>query len=658
MVILDSMFSYLFLIHFLLKGSVSMERNIIGELKIMKELDIKPNFSALAREYGYDRHTVKKYYDNDGVPKRKSVDKPSKWDPFYDEVETLMNKRNVSKKGVYMYLLNKYGDKIPGTYNGFKSYTLRKGISLKTSAKAHVLYEVEPGKQLHLDWKENLKIHLKDKTEITFNVFTATLGYSREHVFVYSSTKTTDDFIRCMVETVKRLGGVSEEALTDNMSAIVTNNGRNKTVNPRVTQLFKDLNCELRLCKVKTPETKGKDENSNKFVKWIYPYDYALESEDDLIKTIEHTICSQCNQQSNSHTKMPPAMLFKKEKEYLKPIPSKVLLDSYVEEHYRQEVPSTLLVQYKGNKYSVPSDYTGKRVDIYPVGDSIYIYFNKNLITKHNITQNSINYSKNHYYEGLSKNIKSKDVNIEEMAENNLDELKLFTMRDNLSAYIDMISSSEKTAVDALYELTEKEKMVKKDRAIIACIKTAGFPFNKTLNDYDFNFQTSVNKKEIEDFSTLRFIENNENILLIGSPGVGKTHLATAIGIEAAKHRYSVYFISCQDLIVQLKKAEQENRLEQRLKAFTRHKLLIIDEIGYINLDVEAANLFFQFISLRYEQKSTIITTNKNLSKWSDIFCDPVIANAILDRLLHHSHIINIVGPSYRTKDIMESFEE
>lgn len=108
----------------------------------------------------------------------------------------------------------------------------------------------------------------------------------------------------------------------------------------------------------------------------------------------------------------------------------------------------------------------------------------------------------------------------------------------------------------------------------------------------------------------------------------------------------------------QLKKAESENRLEQRLKAFNRHKLLIIDEIGYINLDRESANLFFQLISMRYEQKSTIITTNKNLSKWTDIFCEPVIANAILDRLLHHSHIVNIIGPSYRTKDVIDALDD
>lgn len=241
---------------------------------------------------------------------------------------------------------------------------------------------------------------------------------------------------------------------------------------------------------------------------------------------------------------------------------------------------------------------------------------------------------------------------------NNLSDLKLEKLKDNLPQYIDMINNGDKSLVDGLYELTEKEKAFKKQKAIKACVMTAGFPFLKTIEDYDFSFQPGLNKKEIEDYLTLRFIDNNENILFIGSSGVGKSHLSTSIGIEAAKHRYSVHFVTCQNLIEDLQKSEKENRLDKRLKLMNRYKLLIIDEIGYINFSTESANLFFQLISQRYEKKSTIITTNRNLSKWNEVFGDPIITNAILDRLLHHCHIVNIVGPSYRTKDLMDVLDD
>ena len=146
-------------------------------------------------------------------------------------------------------------------------------------------------------------------------------------------------------------------------------------------------------------------------------------------------------------------------------------------------------------------------------------------------------------------------------------------------------------------------------------------------------------------------MDRNENIIFVGSSGVGKTHLATSVGIECAKMRYSTYFITFENLMLQLKRALNENRLEQRLKFYAGYRVLIIDELGYMPIDKDAANLFFQLVARRYEKHSTIITTNMPFSKWAEIFGSATLANAILDRLLHHSSVISIKGPSYRLKD-------
>ena len=241
---------------------------------------------------------------------------------------------------------------------------------------------------------------------------------------------------------------------------------------------------------------------------------------------------------------------------------------------------------------------------------------------------------------------------------NNLEELKLIAVKDNLPAYANMVSNKEKNFIEALYELTDKEKTFRRERLMTNSVKTAGFPYLKKFEDYDFSFQPSLDKEEIEDLLSLRFVENQENIIFVGSPGTGKTHLATSIGIEAALHRYGVHFVTCQKLMNDLSQSLEENRLEKRLKQYSGYKVLIIDEIGYLTMDIEQANLFFQLISRRYERKSTIITTNKSLSKWAEIFSDPIITNDILDRLLHHCHLVNIIGPSYRTKDILSQIEE
>jgi len=208
-----------------------------------------------------------------------------------------------------------------------------------------------------------------------------------------------------------------------------------------------------------------------------------------------------------------------------------------------------------------------------------------------------------------------------------------------------------------LWTIFHLQNTFKEQRASEFNIRVAGFPFIRTLDEFDFDFQPSINKKEVLDLATLRFVEEKKNVLLVGSTGVGKTHIATAVGIEAAKKRVSTYFISCHDLITKLSIAHQENRLKDALKTFNKYKLLIIDEIGYLPVDKNGANLLFQLITKRYEKSSTIITTNQHFSKWGEVFADNMLANAILDRLLHHSYVFNITGPSYRIKDILNKME-
>ncbi|WP_073997496.1 IS21-like element helper ATPase IstB [Anaerococcus urinomassiliensis] len=217
----------------------------------------------------------------------------------------------------------------------------------------------------------------------------------------------------------------------------------------------------------------------------------------------------------------------------------------------------------------------------------------------------------------------------------------------------DQIADRNTSLVESLLKLTDYEVDTKRINAANQMVKTAAFPSLKDISTFDFSFQPSINERQIKDLCQLGFLENNENIVFLGSSGVGKTHLSISIGIEAARQRYSTYFIKCANLLENLKKAQDENRLEARLKHYASYKLLIIDELGYLPISEGDERLLFQLIDRRYEKKSTIVSTNINFSDWESIFYDTRIANAILDRILHHCTVIQIVGDSYRLKDIV-----
>ena len=234
-----------------------------------------------------------------------------------------------------------------------------------------------------------------------------------------------------------------------------------------------------------------------------------------------------------------------------------------------------------------------------------------------------------------------------------LQENLLYLNLKQMHLHLDPILDSNVSLLEGLLKLTDYEIEIKRENVLNAMVKVAHFPHYKTLKEFDFEFQPNINQNQLMNLSGLGFIEKKENILFLGNSGVGKTHLATAIGIESAKARYSTYFIKCHELLTNLRQAQHENRLESRLKFYTRCKLLIIDELGYLPLQKGDERLLFQLIDRRYENKSTIITTNLPFDKWNENFNDSFITNAILDRLLHHSHVIQIMGESYRLKDVL-----
>jgi len=205
--------------------------------------------------------------------------------------------------------------------------------------------------------------------------------------------------------------------------------------------------------------------------------------------------------------------------------------------------------------------------------------------------------------------------------------------------------------VDFLRDLLAVESQARRERYLKARLRLAHFPAVKRLEDFDWTFQPSIDARQIQTLASLAFVAEATNILFLGPPGVGKSHLAIALGMKAVEAGFGAYFVTADRLLQDLEQAYHERRLERRMRVYLSPKLLIVDEFGYLPLSRVAATLFFPLVSARYERGSLILTSNKGFADWGDVLGDPVIATAILDRLLHHSHVVNIRGDSYRLKD-------
>ena len=236
-----------------------------------------------------------------------------------------------------------------------------------------------------------------------------------------------------------------------------------------------------------------------------------------------------------------------------------------------------------------------------------------------------------------------------------LRKLRLLKSGERLEALLQEAAARELPYAEFLEQVLGEEVAAKTSKNVAMRTAMARFPFVKPLETFDFTYQPSIDRKQLQQLASCHFIEHGDNVIVLGPPGVGKTHLAVSLGLKAIEAGYRVLFTSAAHLIAVLTKAHAEGRLDEKLKVFTTPRLLIIDEIGYLPIDRLGANLFFQLISRRYERGPMILTSNQSFGAWGEVFGDRIIATAILARLLHHAVTLNIRGNSYRLKEKLKA---
>lgn len=381
--------------------------NLKGELAVMDNLGIKPNYAALGRRYGMDWRTVKKYHE--GYEGKSSTrNKGSKLDEYRNEIADKLSIKRISVQGVYERMVKKYGIDRIGSRSNFMRYVNENKLKPKSNTTGHPRYEKGPGVQGQVDWKEDISIADKWGEIFTVNVLHMTLKYSRFSHLDMSVQKRFEDVSRGLINGFMKFGGVPTELLFDNMPTVANTNVKPKKPTDAISKLAKDFGFKVRLCGVRKPQTKGTVEAKNKVIDWIRAYEGEFEGLEELAAIVEK-INTDMNININQETDMSPTALFYKEKEYLQPLPARDIIDTYLTP-IKYKVSDEALIRYGNSKYSVDPKLIGEEVSADLFDNKLCIYYNGKLVTFHTLNENPINYHKNHYTALMAGKVKQENM--------------------------------------------------------------------------------------------------------------------------------------------------------------------------------------------------------------------------------------------------------
>lgn len=494
-----------------------------ADLTVLDKLEIKPNFAELARKYKMDYRTIKKYYEGyEGKPKNRNC--RSKLDPYASIIVEKLSIGRVSLKGVYRMLLSKYGEKEIGSYSNFMSYCKKNKLTHDKNPAGNPKYETEPGDLAEVDWKESIRLCNKSGEYFEVNIFHIVLKFSRYSYIELTLSKEQNVLLRVLVNSFRFFKGIPNRLLFDNMSTVAIVGGKTKKIHPRIIQFSKDFGFEARLCKARSPETKGTNEARNKILDTVRAYDHEFETYEELSDIVAQ-LNSSMNINKCAGTNISPVLLYYKEKEHLHPMPRREIVESYLEPA-KIKVANTQLIYYKGSQYSVDRSLINEYVQPEEFNGKLYLYYKGKCIASHSLTSNPINYAKEHYTQLMAHNVKQEDIEstvnrnlqimnqLNEIRKVDIQRSKAFETVEGMIAYIIQATHHNAWIIRFLSSLNELEKNI-----FYREMKKL-YPFVKDEAQFYPAFKHALDRKQLKNLRlAFWFLQENCNYDFLSDEG-------------------------------------------------------------------------------------------------------------------------------------------